>query len=183
MRKKPPVRNAENDKVFPLESTRISEFEFRHDKSVPAVFIHDGYFADEFARSMNAQALTVGTDIYFRKNAYNPGSEEGRRLLAHELTHVAQYTEKRITRNASKEELENEALAAESKEEPAGDKMMCVEIGGERFRFRESQMKKIAEMAARETVEWVRQLKDTLPETEYLSCLCAVIDKVTGAIF
>src|SRR5262249_27581347 len=36
-------------------------------------------------------------DIAFRHGAFAPGSDEGRRLLAHELTHVIQQTSGRVT--------------------------------------------------------------------------------------
>jgi hypothetical protein len=172
--------NPQNDRVFPLESVRINEFELKHEKNLPAAFIHDGYFADELARSMNALAVTIGTNIYFRKDAYNPASEEGRKLLAHELTHVAQYAEKRITKAVSKEELEEEAAGAELKEQYGEDKTLSAEIGGMRFRFRESQIEKITDKTAEKLSAWVTRLRDTMAEREYLSYLCAVDDWLEG---
>ena len=51
--------------------------------------LHVGERADKAAQAMGAQAFTLGSqDIYFREGAYAPGSLEGERLLAHELTHV-----------------------------------------------------------------------------------------------
>ncbi len=51
-------------------------------------------FADERAAvaadSIRARAYTVGTKIVFGANQYAPGSAEGQRLIAHELTHVTQ---------------------------------------------------------------------------------------------
>jgi hypothetical protein len=173
-------RNPRGDRVFPLESTRINEFELTHGKNAPEAFIHDGFFADELARSMHALAVTIGTGIYFRRSAYNPGSEEGRKLLAHELTHVSQHSEKRITKTVTGKELEEEAAAAELKEQPVRDRMMTVDIGGELFRFRESQMERITDIMAHEIAGWVKQLKNRLPEREYLSYLCAVDDWIEG---
>ena len=40
--------------------------------------------------SLNARAYTKGSDIYFNAGQYNPESQEGRRLLGHELAHVVQ---------------------------------------------------------------------------------------------
>ncbi len=54
------------------------------------VRVHTGTEADTLNRSLNARAFTVGQDIYFRQGAYSPGSSDGRKLLAHELTHVVQ---------------------------------------------------------------------------------------------
>ncbi|MGH8905090.1 MAG: eCIS core domain-containing protein [Egibacteraceae bacterium] len=39
---------------------------------------------------LGARAYTVGTDIVFGAGQYAPDHAEGRRLLAHELTHVVQ---------------------------------------------------------------------------------------------
>lgn len=54
------------------------------------VRIHSDAQADTLSREVNARAFTVGEDIYFRQGAYEPGSSNGRELLAHELTHVVQ---------------------------------------------------------------------------------------------
>ena len=54
------------------------------------VRIHTGAQADASARALNAQAYTVGNEIVFRQGHYAPGMAWGRRLLAHELTHVVQ---------------------------------------------------------------------------------------------
>lgn len=54
------------------------------------VRIHTGSEAAESARSVEAQAYTVGTDIVFNTDKYSPKSPEGARMLAHELTHVIQ---------------------------------------------------------------------------------------------
>jgi len=42
------------------------------------------------AQSLQAQAFTVGGDIVFGAGRYDPTSHAGRKLLAHELTHVVQ---------------------------------------------------------------------------------------------
>jgi hypothetical protein len=80
-----------NDKVFPLETVAIQEYKTKYDAEIEKVTIHTGPAADEYARSMNALAITIATDIYFRNNKYNPADEEGRKLLAHEMTHIAQH--------------------------------------------------------------------------------------------
>jgi hypothetical protein len=54
------------------------------------VRVHTGEAADDSARSVDAHAYTVGSDIVFRRDRYDPSSAEGRTLLAHELTHVVQ---------------------------------------------------------------------------------------------
>ncbi len=55
-----------------------------------SVKVHTDAKADKLNRSLNAKAFTVGSDIFFSRGAYQPGSAGGSRLLAHELTHVVQ---------------------------------------------------------------------------------------------
>jgi Domain of unknown function (DUF4157) len=52
--------------------------------------VHEGTRADAYARSLEADAVTVGPDIYFRSGALGPQSPAGLGLLAHELSHVAE---------------------------------------------------------------------------------------------
>ncbi len=54
------------------------------------VRIHTDERAAETARGVNALAYTVGRNVVFEVGQYKPGTSEGRRLLAHELTHVIQ---------------------------------------------------------------------------------------------
>ncbi len=54
------------------------------------VRIHTGDYAASMSRDLNAQAFTVGNDIYFNNGKYSPDTDSGRRLLAHELTHTLQ---------------------------------------------------------------------------------------------
>jgi Domain of unknown function (DUF4157) len=54
------------------------------------VKIHTGSEAVQMNRELNAKAFTVGNDIYFNEGQHQPGSQEGKHLLAHELTHVIQ---------------------------------------------------------------------------------------------
>lgn len=54
------------------------------------VNIHTGDYATRMNRELNALAFTVGNDIYFNSGQYQPESADGKRLLAHELTHTLQ---------------------------------------------------------------------------------------------
>ncbi|OUC16157.1 MAG: hypothetical protein B0A82_03110 [Alkalinema sp. CACIAM 70d] len=54
------------------------------------VRVHTGAESEQLNRSIQAQAFTTGTDIFFRSGAYQPQSRSGQRLIAHELTHVMQ---------------------------------------------------------------------------------------------
>lgn len=55
-----------------------------------SVRIHSDNSAAQMSQEINAQAFTVGRDIYFNQGKYSPGTEGGKRLLAHELVHVVQ---------------------------------------------------------------------------------------------
>jgi len=64
------------------------EHRFGHDFS--RVRVHAGEAAAASAEEVNSHAYTVGRNIVFGAGAYAPGSQRGRRLIAHELTHVVQ---------------------------------------------------------------------------------------------
>ena len=74
----------------PLEPEVRGFFEPRFGFDFGRVRIHTDARADEYARRLAAQAFTLGSDVVFRAAHYAPGSEQGRTLLAHELTHVVQ---------------------------------------------------------------------------------------------
>lgn len=63
---------------------------FGHDFS--DVHIHTGEDSAAMNKELGAQAFTHGKDIFFNKDKYSPESTEGKKLLAHELTHVVQQT-------------------------------------------------------------------------------------------
>jgi hypothetical protein len=74
----------------PLDPGARSFMEERMGADFKDVRVHTGATADESARSINAQAYTVGTDVVFRSGSYEPDSASGRHVLAHELAHVMQ---------------------------------------------------------------------------------------------
>ena len=71
------------------EGTR-SFMESRFGADFSGVRIHTGGEAAQLNQSIQAEAFTHGHDIYFNKNNFNPTSQSGQHLLAHELTHVVQ---------------------------------------------------------------------------------------------
>ncbi|GEM_PF-3539105 len=74
----------------PLDSVTRAFFEPRFGADFSRVRIHSDARASESARSVNALAYAVGNDLVFRADQYRPHSVEGKRLMAHELTHVVQ---------------------------------------------------------------------------------------------
>lgn len=73
-----------------LTSAERAFFEPRFGVDLSAVRIHDDAAADSAARSVDADAYTVGDHVVFRAGRYPPQTESRRGLLAHELTHVVQ---------------------------------------------------------------------------------------------
>jgi hypothetical protein len=71
----------------PLDAATRSFFESRFGHDFSRVRVHTD---DAAAASVRAHAFTVGERIVFAANQYRPTTHEGRRLLAHELTHVVQ---------------------------------------------------------------------------------------------
>lgn len=74
----------------PLSEETRAYFEPRFGRSLENVRLHTGERAGEAAESIGARAFTVGRDIAFGRGEYAPATAAGRRLLAHELTHVVQ---------------------------------------------------------------------------------------------
>lgn len=54
------------------------------------VRVHTGAESAQAARAVGARAYTVGQDVHFGANQFDPASGEGERLLAHEVAHTAQ---------------------------------------------------------------------------------------------
>ena len=74
----------------PLPESTRSYFEPRFGYDFSDVKIHSDRKASETASSINAKAFTSGSDVAFGAGEYSPETDSGRRLLAHELTHVIQ---------------------------------------------------------------------------------------------
>ncbi|MET9764539.1 DUF4157 domain-containing protein [Streptomyces sp. NPDC006372] len=74
----------------PLDPGVRRELEERLGHDLSRVRLHTGRDAGQLADLLGADAVAVGQDIFFREGAYRPGTDEGRRLLAHELLHTVQ---------------------------------------------------------------------------------------------
>ena len=74
----------------PLDAATRSFMESRMGHDFGDVRIHTDAKASESARSVQANAYTVGRDVVFRSDQWSPGTATGQRMLAHELTHVVQ---------------------------------------------------------------------------------------------
>jgi hypothetical protein len=74
----------------PLDPATVAFFEPRLGFDLSRVRIHVDAQADKAAAAIRARAYTAGADVVFARGEFAPATAEGRRLLAHELTHVAQ---------------------------------------------------------------------------------------------
>ncbi len=74
----------------PLPDDTRAFLEPRFGQDFSDVRIHTGSEANDLSNNLQARAFTTGSDIFFRDSDYNPNSDSGRELLAHELTHVVQ---------------------------------------------------------------------------------------------
>ncbi len=75
------------------------------------VKVHTGKEAADSAKGFNAKAYTVKNNIVFNENQYNPNTIEGKKLIAHELTH--------IVRQNPKNKLSRKTIPAEAEKEEA----------------------------------------------------------------
>ena len=74
----------------PLEPALRGDMESRLGADFGDVRVHTDSQASQSAEAVNAHAYTVGNDVVFRSDRWNPASTDGRTTLAHELTHVVQ---------------------------------------------------------------------------------------------
>jgi predicted chitinase len=73
-----------------LDAATRAEMESRFGHDFGDVRVHANSRASDSARAVNASAYTVGKHVVFRAGQYHPETKAGKRLLAHELTHVVQ---------------------------------------------------------------------------------------------
>jgi hypothetical protein len=77
----------------PLEPTLQRNMGQRFGRDFSQVRVHTDETAEQSARDVSAHAYTAGHNIVFGAGQFAPGTHEGQRLLAHELTHVVQQSE------------------------------------------------------------------------------------------
>src|SRR5947209_15066228 len=83
-----------NNSGQPLDAGTRAFMESRFGHDFSRVRVHTDSRAAESAQAINALAYTVGRNVVFGRGQYAPGTSEGSKLLAHELTHVVQTSSK-----------------------------------------------------------------------------------------
>ncbi|QJW89143.1 DUF4157 domain-containing protein [Spirosoma taeanense] len=74
----------------PMDRTTQSFMESRFGADLSGVRIHSGSQAGQASEAIRARAFTHGQSIHFNRGEYQPQTDSGRWLLAHELTHTLQ---------------------------------------------------------------------------------------------
>lgn len=83
---------AQKGRGSPLPDETRAFMEPRFGADFSGVRVHTDGEAAQLSRQLSARAFTHGQDIYLGAGKYDPGADAGKRLLAHELTHVVQQT-------------------------------------------------------------------------------------------
>ena len=138
------------------------------------VRVHTDSESVQMNRELNAQAFAHGRDIYFGAGKYNPGSGDGKRLLAHELTHVVQQTggvqrqpvlsiaqdnqaKQHITSSQLVLKKSSELIQCESLWERG--KKVVKETAGQAVDWAKEQAKKLVEGVKRQADEFIQGMK------------------------
>lgn len=85
-----PVLDVVSSGGHPLAEPVRTDMESRLGHDFSDVRVHTDDAASRSAESVNAHAYTVGSNVVFQREKYDPSSTPGRTMLAHELTHVVQ---------------------------------------------------------------------------------------------
>ena len=113
--------NASQGSGSRMDGNTQSFMQSRFGSNFNNVKIHTDGDAVQMNRTLNAKAFTTGNDIYFNEGQYQPGTDRGKHLLAHELTHTIQQNNNfdAIQRACSAEDLvKYDVTAAEIKALP-----------------------------------------------------------------
>lgn len=118
------VRDGVRGSGAPIPEEIRETFGRRMGADLSDVRVHTDPTAHEAARSINAEAYTIGADVAFAKGNYDLGSRSGRRVLAHELTHVVQQTDAgdptKVQRQATTTEDKSETAQGATQQDETG---------------------------------------------------------------
>ncbi len=112
-------------KGIPLPHGIRSEMESSFNTDFSEVNIHTDSEAINMNKELKAQAFTHGKDVYFNTGKYNVETTEGKRLLAHELTHVIQQNTDTLQKKGQKK-----IKSASNKESQKKAELIRKMIGG-----------------------------------------------------
>ena len=120
----------------PLPESTRAFFEPRFGADFSNVRVHEGGHAGGLAEALQARAFTAGRDIVFGSGLYSPGTSDGRILLAHELTHVVQQGDSRVSpvvqRACGDADIGTQSGCTPDMSEPVGD-LVLFKVGCDDF--------------------------------------------------
>lgn len=105
------VREALGGSGQPLDAATRAWFEPRLGRDLGGVRLHADANAGRSAQAVGAEAYAVGNRIAFAPGRLAPGTGEGRRLLAHELAHVARHDDGVVRRQPAPDPVGERAAA------------------------------------------------------------------------
>lgn len=159
------------DRSQPVDTVILNDFKNKTGADIESARIEYGPNSDEYTRSHHALAIAIANTIYFRNGAYKPETEEGRKLLAHELTHITQNKEKESYRNKSVDEKEKEAEENEQTQEYNSDTLVKKTIGGKEYLLKLSVWEKIYSNARKILEDRIITMSDNMPQEDFLKLL------------
>jgi hypothetical protein len=107
----------------PLAAGIRSRMEPKLGADLSSVRVHTGGDSAQAASGLGARAFTVGSDVHFNSGEFSPGTREGDKLLAHELTHVVQGQRSGVQRKADEGEVSTPDEPAEQEADAVSEKV------------------------------------------------------------
>ncbi len=114
----------------PLPKSAQQFFGARMGYDFSDVKVHTDKDAADSAKAIHAKAYTLGNNIVFNEGEYNSESNEGKKLMAHELTHVMQQHKKQVHRKQADEETKTEELSPNEIDQPQKEELAPVFVAG-----------------------------------------------------
>ena len=154
--------------VVTVDAATLDEFNQNTGNNVSEAYITplDSDYAHELMTA-SILAYVLLDDVKVRRDKYKPETEEGRKLLAHELTHVAQNQNKEFVDHRTREELEEEAEANERTAESIQDPLVTRKINGKDIVLPASMWHEVSQELFRYLPQWLHYEKFILPPKEH----------------
>ena len=160
------IENLYYAKHEPVDEATLDEFNQNtgNDVKKADLYITDNSWED---LRMHVLAFAFAEKIIMMRGQHKPETEEGRKLLAHELTHVAQNQNKEFVDHRTREELEEEAEANERTAESIQDPLVTRKINGKDIVLPASMWHEVSQELFRYLPQWLHYEKFILPPKEH----------------
>lgn len=157
----------------PLPATLQHQFESSLGADLSGVRVHTGEASATAARSLGARAYTLGSDIHFNAGQYDPTSEAGQHLLAHEVAHTVQQAGI-MRRVQTKLDVSSPGDAHESEADRAADAMVRSQpasvvsaFGISRKVMREKEGDSGMEGSKEEAMNWAKSIRSKIESVQF----------------